>query len=195
MSSRGLSTVHRQQQQRGFSAIQVVVTVAILIALAGVLIPSMNTYLNKNHRSLAKEQMDKVAEVFSRYKADTRDWPTPYDQLPIKTGNHRFSTYFGFYRNTTKSAGWDGPYFDEGVVVNGKMRVSNFDKGTYEGMIDPWGRQYRVFTYRHGYSGTLGGIMLVSYGFDGKLSTNASSVFAGDAMGDDLVQLITYSLD
>ena len=190
------TTVHlKNLRQRGFSTVELIVTVVALVALAGVLIPSMNTYLNESQRVEAHDQMDQIAQAFTKYKADTLDWPTPYDKLPIKTGNHSFSSYYGFYRNTTKNAGWDGPYLNDGVVVAGHKRVSDFSKGAYDGLVDPWGRQFRVFTYAHGYSGTTGGLMLVSYGLDGMLNTSAEDIFAGDARGDDLVQLITYSLN
>lgn len=181
-------------RQQGFTLIELIVTIAILIVLAGVLVPSVSNYLEKSNRGKASAEMKEVANLFAKYKADTFRWPTPKDKLPITTGNHAFSTYYGLYRNTTRKAGWDGPYLNRGIVVNGKMRVSAKRDGAYKGFVDPWERQYRVFTYSKGYQGSSGGIMLVSYGYDGKLSSSPSAIFADDAQGDDMIQLITYSL-
>ena len=138
--------------------------------------------------------MKEIASVFNKYKADTFRWPTANDSTTIKTGKHTFASYPGLYRNTINNDGWEGPYLNRGVLVSGKMVVNTKTKGEYTGLVDPWDRQYWVFTYASGYSGMAGALMLVCTGLDGKLSTSAANVFAGNASGDDIVQQITYSL-
>lgn len=180
--------------QRGFTLVELIVTITILTVLAGVLIPSVNNYLEKSNRGKASSEMKEIANVFSKYKADTFDWPTPNGKPKIKTGKHNFTSYPSLYRNTMSKKDWAGPYLNKGVMVKGYMNVAAKVKGVYDGLIDPWGRPYRIYTFSDGYSGTSGGIMLVSYGYDGKLSSSTSEIFASTAQDDDLVQLITYSL-
>lgn len=184
---------HPKSLQRGFTLVELTVVISLLTVLAGVMIPSVSNLLEKSNRDRADTEMRAIAEVFGRYKADTNYWPTREGTQPITTGSNDFSGYPCLYLNTYARTGWNGPYLDRGEVVTGKRNVSAHASGVGDGPLDPWGQLYQVHHYADGYSGSRGGIMMVSIGPDRTLSTSAGDIFQGKAAGDDQVQLITYS--
>jgi Tfp pilus assembly protein PilE len=169
------------------------VAISILTVLAGVMIPSVSNLLEQGNREKADTEMRALAEVFGKYKADTDYWPTREGAQPITTGSNDFSRYPCLYLNTYTRTGWSGPYLDQGLMVTGERNVSAHVSGVGDGPRDPWGQPYQVHHYADGYSGSRGGIMMVSIGPDRTLNTSAGDIFQGKAAGDDQVQLITYS--
>lgn len=182
--------------QRGFTLVELIVTISILTVLAGILIPSVNGYIEKGHKGKATADMRHMASVFNQYKVDNRVWPSNDGATTVKTGKHDLLGYPCFFTQTTQvnGASWEGPYVSAGVMSEGVMVLSTYADGVGEGFLDPWGQPYRVYTFADGYKGTKGGIFLVSAGADGKYSTGNDDLFSAKASADDLVQLVTYSV-
>jgi general secretion pathway protein G len=188
---------HHSRRQAGFTLIELIVTISILTVLAGILIPSVNSYLDKGNTSKAHADLREIANVFNRYKVDTGFWPTNDDKTTIKTANEEFTGYAGLFTDTASRNGWDGPYLNTGVMVDGAMNVATYDSdaGTGEGMLDPWGHAYRVYFYADGTNDTAGAIVLASAGKDGKYNSSKDDIFEARASEDDVLQLVTYNVN
>lgn len=188
---------HDPHRHSGFTLIELIVTISILTVLAGILIPSVNSYIEKGNVSKARADLREVANVFNKYKVDTGIWPTADDATTVKTAKVDLSGYPCFYRNSANRTGWDGPYLNEGVMVDGKMNIASWDSeaASGAGMLDPWGQLYLVYSYKDGTNDTTGALVLISAGKNGKVETKTDDIFDVNATGDDVLQLVTYNVN
>lgn len=188
---------------RGFTLMELIVTIAILTVLAGVLVPSVGNYLDKGKKAQAAADMREVANVFNEYKLDTTAWPSNNKNkhslaTNIETGNYDLINFPCLFINEHERAGWDGPYLNKGILDPDSEVMTIAQKGSGgqpgDGLVDAWGKPYKVYTFRNGYKGTTGGIVLLCMGANNKVDTSASDIFNAKASGDDVVQLVTYRL-
>lgn len=186
---------------RGFTLMELIVTIAILTVLAGVLVPSVGNYLDKGKKAQAAADLREVANVFNEYKLDTSAWPSNNKnngslESNIKTGNYDLINFPCLYKNTHNRPGWDGPYLNDGVLDDDEMTIAQRGSGGQpgEGLVDAWGNPFKVYTFANGYKGTTGAIVLLSEGPNGEVDTSASDIFNAQAADDDVVQLVTYRL-
>ena len=179
----------------GFTLIELVVTIAILTLLAGILVPAVGNYMEKGKNGKVTAELRELVNAITNYNVDTGAWPAAADTVTLATTNFALQDIPCFYTNTFTKTGWNGPYLNKGAMVNGAMTVSspaaNGAPGT--GLLDPWGNPYYCYTFKDGYSGTAGGMILLCRGADGKANTSAANIFAGQATGDDILQVVTYS--
>ena len=186
-----------RRRDGGFTLVELIVTISILTVLAGILIPSVNSYIDKGNNSKASADMREVANVFNKYKVDCGIWPTSNDATKIGNGKADLTGFPCLYRNTINRPNWDGPYLNEGVMVDGVMSIAtkNAEDGTGDGMLDPWGNLYRVYSFKDGHNGTTGAIVLASAGKNGKFDTKSDELFSVKAAEDDVLQLVTYNVN
>lgn len=183
-------------KRQGFTLVELIVTIAVLTLLAGVLVPSVGSYLEKGKKGRAATELREIASVYNQFKADTGVWPSPTNSTEVKTDSYGLTGMACFYRNTLAKQGWDGPYFNEGVMTKDGMAIATWDKDAGgAGLVDPWETPYTVYTFASGYENTAGGIVIVSAGPNGKVDSAAKDILGGKASEDDIVKVVTYKLN
>lgn len=162
----------------GFALIELVIVVALLLALAGVLTPVIKNEVAVSHEAEAMATAERIAEAVTRYTADTTHPPcgkngvAEYSVLcgegTIPTGLPRAASRpldDFLFRNQTGTERWDGPY-------------SPFVKP------DPYGRAYVVTVI--GYQSNSP-VWVLSAGQNGHIDTQ---ILGTDLEGDDIGVLV-----
>ena len=72
-------------RQRGFTLIELMVTVVIICILAAVAYPSYTQYLVRNNRSAAQTYLVELAQAQAQYMADTRGYAASVEDLEMPT--------------------------------------------------------------------------------------------------------------
>lgn len=158
----------RRRYQAGFSLMELVVVVAIIVVLAGLTLGAMNFINQKNARTKAKVQVDLLANAVQDYNADNRSFPESTDATGDKGDEVLFKYLY-----------WDGfEARDNGGKVYLDALDPNYNTKGGQAWIegtnaqarikDPWGNAYR---YRTGENAVNPDFDLWSAGPDGK--TNA----------------------
>lgn len=181
---------------RGFTLIELVVVVTILVMLAGVLVPIVSNELSKARVSRAQTDLKALGDSFSRYYAHTSVWPANATFNPASTSNEPVLSFPCLYANTFNLKGWAGPYLNTGMKNGSTWLVASSVAGSgIKGLCDPWGRNYRIYYYgRNGSMGPGGGIVLLCTGENGTVNTSTAQLCDGEAGGDDVVQVVTRRL-
>jgi len=178
----------------GFTLIELIVTIAILTILAGVLVPAVGNYTDKSKKAKVAAELRILSDALTGYQTDCAAWPGNTDLVTVTTTNFAITGMPCMYTNAFGKTGWDGPYLAKGVMTSGAMNVSVAGASGVagSGLLDPWGNPYYCYTFANNYSGTTGGIMLVSRGKNGAMNTSAANVFANAPSSDDIIQVVTY---
>ena len=181
---------------RGFTLIEAVVIVTILVLLAGVLIPIVSNELSSARTTRAQTDMKILAEAFNRYFAHTGSWPSNSVWNPNNTSSEALQGLPCLYTNVYNRPGWAGPYLNTGVKnADSSWSVASTTNPSNRGLVDPWGNSYRVLYFgRNGVMGPGGGIVLVCGGENGAVDTRNEQLLNGEAANDDLVQVVTRRL-
>lgn len=182
----------------GFTVIEGIVLVTILVLLAGVVVPIVTTEVSSARTVRAQTDLKVLAEAFSRYFAHTGTWPSNADWNANNTSAEALEGFPCLYTNVHRRSGWAGPYLNTGVrLADGGWSVAAAASAgsPARGFLDPWGNPYRVHVFgRNGAMGANGGIALVCAGQNGAIDTTTSQIVNGDGVADDLVQVVTRRL-
>lgn len=185
----------------GFTLIEMVIAVAIVVLLAGVLSPIVRNEMDQAMAGKASADLKTVAEAFQRYHLHTGAWPANAASIPVS--GYATESLAGFpclYANTQGLANWGGPYLADGLGEGAARVVAGPCLGAGDGvepggLLDPWRSLYAVTYFaRFSFMGPSGGIALVARGANGVIDTDAAGIARGEPVGDDLVQVVTRAL-
>lgn len=73
-----------QKKARGFTLIELMITVAIVVILASIALPSYNYAMKKNRRSAAQSALVDLAQRQQQYLMDTRAYTETLDSTGLK---------------------------------------------------------------------------------------------------------------
>jgi len=169
------------QKQHGFTLIEMVVVVAIIIALAGILVPIVTNELDEAKKSTAQATVNRLATAITQYMKDTSFPPTGKDGAK----SYHYLSGAGIDPDKNKFAsGSNGTLND--FLANNTHGTRNW-KGPYLAEVaeDPWGRAYVVNV--HGYFNGKERVWVLSSGPDQKMDTNPRNTTLG---GDDIGMFI-----
>ena len=164
-------------RSRGFTLIEMIVVVAIIVALAGILVPIVTNELDDAKKATAQATVNRVATAVTQYIKDTAYPPT---------GKNGKSSYHYLYTaGTTPSSNKfasGGSTTVENFLARNKYGTANW-KGPYLQEIgaDPWGCRYLVNT--HGFFSNKERVWVLSAGPNRKVETKAIDTAP---QGDDI---------
>ena len=107
------SRTPRPDGESGFTLVELLVVMVILVLLAGVIGPRVIGYLGASRSKTAKVQIEGIVTALELFHIDVGRYPTTPEGL------------VALVTPTGSAPGWRGPYFSKNAVP-----------------LDPWGRAY-----------------------------------------------------
>jgi general secretion pathway protein G len=171
----------KEKESGGFSMIEMVIIIAIIIGLAGVVIPVVSQEVRDSRKAGAIADINRIASALNQYIKDTLFFPT---------GNQGATTFHYLFsdgrmpKNNVFSSG-------EGRHINGFLTTNQLGgprwKGPYLHSVtcDPWGNAYVVNV--QGFFDPAERAVILSAGPDGFISTSPR---ATSPEQDDIMLLI-----
>ncbi|MEW6743477.1 MAG: prepilin-type N-terminal cleavage/methylation domain-containing protein [Planctomycetota bacterium] len=165
----------------GFTLIEMIVVIAIIISLAGVIVPVISGELEDAKQARAVADVNRIATAIGQYIKDTGYLPTG------NKGQDKYHWLYSYGDQPSSNDFASGP----GTHLRRFLEMNDFGgkdwKGPYAGDIgpDPWGRAYIVNV--HGYGQDDENVLVLCAGPNGEVDTHPSATQAG---GDDIVILI-----
>ena len=162
---------------RGFTLIEMIVVVAIIVALAGVLVPIVTNELDDAKKSSAQATVNRLATALTQYMKDTGFAPTGKNGLKefhFLASKGDLPTQNDFAEGAVRST--------DDFLTNDTFSVRNW-RGPYlaETPSDPWGSAYLVNV--NGFFNGKERVWVISAGPNRTLETGAKSTTLG---GDDI---------
>ena len=176
----------------GFTMIELIVAVTILVILAGASVPVYNAVSRKARVGATKSEMSHIAEALRAYARDVGFAP---DRLkwgrfpPEATGKGKYPTILGMDLEEDKGKfgwdpvlrkGWNGPYL-AGEVETTDADGDGKPEAVRSYQVDAWGRYY-IYTNRDEKGKFVGAkskmriVRLVSGGPDRNPSTGEDNI-------------------
>ncbi len=166
---------------RGFTLVEMLVLVAIVIAVAGVVVPVVSIYKLDDQWRRVDRDLGHITDALRQYALHTRTFPT---------GHSGATTYHFLYSDgvrPTNNVFDSGPsqHIDE-FLLRGDMSGSDW-RGPYLASVgpDPWGHAYLVNV--NGYFSSVERMLILCAGPNGQVNTSPSATTAG---GDDVIVVI-----
>lgn len=102
----------------GFTLIEVIVAVAVVLLLAAAVVPNLAGVLDRGRVDAAAESLQALTDAMTEMRADNQDWPGRLSHLawPITTSDKNICG--NTYANG-KVGNWAGPYIDRTVPATG----------------------------------------------------------------------------
>lgn len=155
--------------KRGFSVIHLVLVIAVIIGLAGVVIPFVSDEDSVSRIDQAKEDLNGLAAAIDLYINDTLFYPT---------GIQGATTYHFLYTNgilPEKNLMASGP----GIPINDILNTGEFGGDRWSGpylkeiAADPWGNAYIINV--QGFYNRSEKMMIISAGPNSRIDTPVTS--------------------
>jgi len=97
-----LNLQRRKISCRGFTLMEMVIVIAIMLILAGVAIPAYNGIRNRARKGAAKAEIQTIVLAINDFQLDLNRYPKTLEELVSNVGG---------------SDKWDGPYFGNTMLV------------------------------------------------------------------------------
>lgn len=110
-STTASSNVPRGGRVRGFTLIELMVTVAIVAILAAIAYPSYTAYIVRSNRAAAQGYMLELTNLQQRYLLDARTYAKDLATLNITALPSNVAPNYGITFDLTAKAGVTGPVF------------------------------------------------------------------------------------
>lgn len=162
----------KRKSKRGFTLVELLVVVTIIIALMGIVVGIQSSVARKQNNSKAKAQVQAMATALEGFKAKYGDYP--WIQFPINgegssensnkedsarllykalTGGAKIERSGGSVRTVELTGNSRGPVFldpSKMSVTDGEFFTGEdgFDEGNAY-FVDPWGNAYEYFYKRN----------------------------------------------
>lgn len=105
---------HRARQEDGFTLVELLVVLVILVLLASIIGPQVIGYLGSSKSKTAQIQIESLVTSLELFHVDVGRYPTTSEGLDA------------LVKSSTSIKGWNGPYLTKGDVPQ-----------------DPWGAPYK----------------------------------------------------
>ncbi|MDP2168754.1 MAG: type II secretion system major pseudopilin GspG [Thermodesulfovibrionales bacterium] len=131
-----IGLAERLKDKRGFTLVELLIVVTIIILLVGLVGQNLFKKLGKGKQAAAKAQIEMLGQALDQFRLDTGNYPATQEGLQALVTNPGIED-------------WDGPYLKKSFVPK-----------------DPWGRQYQYQSpgaqgeydiYSYGKDGAPGG--------------------------------------
>ncbi|MCW1886799.1 type II secretion system protein GspG [Luteolibacter flavescens] len=157
-----------RRRHAGFSLMELVVVVAIILALAGLTLGAFGFVNQKNARTKAKLQVDLLSGALQKYHSENKSYP----DSPDANGDRGDEVlYKALYWDAVEADKSSEIYLDSLDPQNNTKGGQAWIQGTngQARIVDPWGNFYR---YRTGSQARNPDFDLWSAGPDGKTNTD-----------------------
>ena len=203
-------------RQKGFSLLEILIALLILSIITTLAINRYAERTDDARRAAAQAEINQIVKAEQQCEIDTGyyvslralDDPPGGGTMVIEPNGVRqyridneftpyaFDTAGQWFYNPIDTRNWKGPYI---TYQNADTTGTPSDLGSYGSPLDPWGRNYKLFT-RYGltnpkltppfqdetmYVGTFDRYAIVSYGKDGLPGNGNPSSTPGQ--GDDVI--------
>ncbi len=175
------------RKKKGFTLVEAIVVIAILLILGGLLTPIVSNQLTNKKIEVTEEKLKKIKKAiigdpsvvqFGQrtdfgYVGDMGNVPASLVNLIVQgtQPSWTFYTDWGTYTDVLLGAGWRGPYLDP----------TQYPDGRYESLLDGWGRD---FVYES--PGENIARRIRSYGPDGVSGTCGNDDICIDIINDEI---------
>ncbi len=122
------------QQNRGFTLLELITVIAVIGILAGMLMPALHRSRKQAHITKAKSAISQLETALENYVVDFSDYPADASASPYYTAN-----LVDCLDNGPDDGAPNGPYMT--------LRVK--DKDSFGNYLDPWGQPYH-YHYNNG---------------------------------------------
>lgn len=156
----------------GFTLMELVVIMAVIIVLGGILLPQVNRVITEAKKSKAKAELEHIKSALLAYKEDVGELPPSGTQTTAAALDGSSTETALLSGGASPPSGWNGPYIESSIST------------------DPWGNSY-MYEDNDGASGRPISYLL-SYGPDGtKDITNPHTTSPSNQ--DDDIYVIVYN--
>lgn len=202
-------TDRTRENEQGFTLVEVVVVLAVILLLAGIAVPLVSGYVEDSRRGRAEAEIRMLAVAVSSFYKDVGQYPSRdreggnQEMRVLFTGADRPVT--NPYENNHLFAQWArssayGDLLDSHLLHNapqgdkrGAYATSGPSawRGPYiagSSPLDPWGRPYLINVYSsyHDSASTNLRMYLLSAGPNGVIETPQYAQRSDDVAGDDI---------